>query len=124
MAEAWLWKEAPSFYCGDELHRFKTARLEEFLAKVKLDALILMKSEAVRYVTDFYVKGYRPFMDLEYFVVVIPGKKPVVGYASGSDTYRIQVRSEIEDHRKLPGLGLDQSAHRFARQPDQSHRGH
>jgi len=106
MAESWLWKEAPSYYCGDELHRFKAARLEEFLAKAELDALVLMKSEAVRYVTDFYVKGYRPFMDLEYLVVVIPGKKPVVGHSSGSDTYRIQVRSDIEDHRKLPGVDL------------------
>jgi Xaa-Pro aminopeptidase len=104
MAESWLWKESPSYYCGDELHEFKAARLQRVLEEVRLDALILMKSEAVRYVTDFYVNGYRPFMDLEYFVVLIRGRKPVVGTSSGSDVYRIQVRSDIEDWRRLPSV--------------------
>ncbi|HHY94127.1 MAG TPA: aminopeptidase P family protein [Firmicutes bacterium] len=104
MGESWLWKEAPSYYCGDELHRVKQDRIQRALETLCLDGIILVKSEAVRYITDFYVKGYRPFMDPEYFAVVLRGRKPIVGFSSGSDAYRIQVRSDIEDHRKLPGL--------------------
>ncbi|MEW6263664.1 MAG: Xaa-Pro peptidase family protein [Thermodesulfobacteriota bacterium] len=103
MTEAWLWKEEPSYYGGDVLHQWKQAKVQRCIEETDLDALILLKSEAVRYVSDFYVKGYRPFMDPEYLAVVVRGKKPIVGHTSGSDTYRIQVRSDVDDHRKLPG---------------------
>jgi Xaa-Pro aminopeptidase len=38
-------------------------------------------------------------------VVVIPKfRQPVVGFSSGSDNDRLQLRSSIEDYRKLPVL--------------------
>ena len=77
------------------------ARKSPFAAS-SFDAFIFFKAEAVRYITDFYVKGYRPFMEPEYFVLVLKGKPPVVGYISGSDDIRIRIKSDIADARKLP----------------------
>jgi len=99
-----LWKEKPSYYGGDELHIAKQAKIQKAIEDNELEGLLLLKSEAVRYVTDFYVKGYRPFLEPEYMAVVPKKKEPVVGYTSGSDNYRIQIRSDIKDHRKLPGF--------------------
>jgi Xaa-Pro aminopeptidase len=96
-------QENPSFYAGNELHKVKRDKVRKVIEKYDMDALLLIKSEAVRYVTDFYVKGYRPFFEPEYFAVIPKGKEPVVGYASGSDTYRIQVKSDVRDYRKIPG---------------------
>ena len=76
--------------------------MQKALAASGLDALILFKAEAVRYITDFYVKGFRPFMEPEYVVLVVKGHPPVVGYVSGSDDLRIRFKSDIEDARKLP----------------------
>jgi Xaa-Pro aminopeptidase len=98
------WQESPSFYAGDELHAAKQEKIQKALGEHMLDAFLLTKSEAVRYATDFYVKGYRPFMEPEYLAVIPKGRKPVVGHSSGSDNYRIQIKSDIEDHRKLPGV--------------------
>ena len=70
----------------------------------ELDALLFFKAEAVRYITDFYVKGFRPFMEPEYVVLVVKGKPPAVGYVSGSDDLRIRFKSDIEDARRLPRL--------------------
>lgn len=97
-------KEKPSYYCGDELHIAKQQKLQNLIEKWGLDAVLFLRSEVVRYITDFYVKGFRPFFELEYFVVVPKSKNPIVGHTSGSDNYRIQLRSFLEDHRKLPGL--------------------
>jgi Xaa-Pro aminopeptidase len=95
-------KQDPIFYAGDELHAVKQKKLQEALAQSGLDALMFFKAEAVRYITDFYVKGFRPFMEPEYVVLVVKGKKPIVGYISGSDDIRIRFKSDIEDARKLP----------------------
>lgn len=97
-------REKPSFYGGDELHKAKQEKVQHLIDKWGLDALLFIRSEVVRYITDFFVKGYRPFFELEYFVLVPKGGQPAVGYSSGSDNYRIQLRSFIEDYRKLPGL--------------------
>jgi Xaa-Pro aminopeptidase len=94
--------QPPTFYAGDELHRIKQEKLQRALAASEFDAFIFFKAEAVRYVTDFYVKGYRPFMEPEYFVLVMKGAPPVVGYISGSDDLRIKIKSDIQDARKLP----------------------
>jgi Xaa-Pro aminopeptidase len=94
--------QPPVFYVGDELHRIKQDKLQRALAASEFDAFIFFKAEAVRWVTDFYVKGYRPFMEPEYFVIVLEGRPPVVGYISGSDDLRIRIKSDIEDARKLP----------------------
>ena len=97
-------KQDPIFYCGDVLHRIKQEKIQKAIERVGYDALLLFKAEAVRYVTDFYVKGYRPFMEPEYLVLVPRGKAPVVGYTSGSDDLRIKYKSDIEDTRKLPSV--------------------
>lgn len=74
-------KQDPVFYAGDELHRIKQHRVQQALAASGFDAFIFFKAEAVRYITDFYVKGFRPFMEPEYMVQVVKGKAPVVAYA-------------------------------------------
>jgi Xaa-Pro aminopeptidase len=104
MTDAVLWKEKPSFYGGDELHAWKQARMREVMTAHGVDAVVFTKSEAVRYLTDFYVKGYRPFMDPEYFVVLPADGAPIVGHTSGSDNYRIRIKSDIGDHRKVSGV--------------------
>ncbi len=95
-------KQAPIFYPGDELHRVKQEKVQREMARAGYDALLLFKAEAVRYVTDFYVKGFRPFMEPEYLALVPKDKAPVVGHTSGSDDLRIRFKSDIEDHRRLP----------------------
>lgn len=99
-----LWKEEPSYYGGDELHFAKKEKIQKALVDNELEAILLLKAETVRYATDFYVKGYRPFYEPEYLAVIPRGQDTVVGYTSGSDNYRIQIRSDIKDHRKLPGF--------------------
>jgi len=97
-------KQDPIFYAGNELHEIKQARIQAAIEKAGYDALMLFKAEAVRYITDFYVKGFRPFMEPEYLVLVPRGKAPVVGHTSGSDDLRIQYKSDIEDARRLPAV--------------------
>ena len=97
-------KQPPLFYAGDELHRIKQTKVQQALERSDLDAFLFFKAEAVRYVTDFYVKGFRPFMEPEYVVLVAKGQPPAVGYVSGSDDLRIRFKSDIVDARKLPPL--------------------
>jgi Xaa-Pro aminopeptidase len=97
-------KRQPIFYPGDELHRVKQRKVQQALEQSGLDAFLFFKAEAVRYITDFYVKGFRPFMEPEYVVLVARGKAPAVGYISGSDDLRIRFKSDIEDARKLPAI--------------------
>ena len=99
-----LWKEDPLYYAGDELHRVKQDKIQKAILENKLDGLLFLKAEAVRYATDFYAKGYLRFLDLAYLTVIPKGKKPIVGYTSASDNYRIQIRSDIKDHRKLSSV--------------------
>lgn len=99
-----LWKENPSYYGGDALHQAKKEKIQKVLEDNQLEAILLLKAETVRYATDFYVKGYRPFYEPEYLAVIPKGHDTVVGHTSGSDNYRIQIRSDIKDHRKLPGF--------------------
>ena len=97
-------KQPPLFYAGDALHRIKQDKVQKALERSGLDAFIFFKAEAVRYITDFYVKGFRPFMEPEYIVLVAKGQPPAVGYVSGSDDLRIRFKSDIVDARKLPAL--------------------
>jgi len=94
----------PEFYAGPELHRIKRQKIQRALERSGLDALMFFKAEAVRYATDFYVKGFRPFMEPEYVVLVPKCRAPAVGYISGSDDLRIRFKSDIEDARKLPAV--------------------
>ena len=97
-------KEDPLFYAGDELHGIKRGKMQEAIERSGLDALMFFKAEAVRYITDFYVKGFRPFMEPEYVVLMAKGQSPAIGYVSGSDDLRIRFRSDIADARKLPAV--------------------
>ena len=98
-------KQEPIFFAGAELHRLKQLKVQQALEQSDVDALVFFKAEAVRYLTDFYVKGFRPFMEPEYLVLVAKGKPPVVGYISGSDELRIRIKSDIADARRLPAVG-------------------
>lgn len=95
-------KQSPSFYAGDALHAIKQEKIQQALEQSGFDAFLFCKAEAVRWVTDFYVKGFRPFLEPEYVALVVKGKPPVVGYISGSDDLRIKFKSDIQDARRLP----------------------
>ena len=95
-------KQSPSFYAGDALHAIKQEKLQKALEQSGFDAFLFCKAEAVRWATDFYVKGFRPFLEPEYIALVVKGKPPVVGYISGSDDLRIKFKSDIQDARRLP----------------------
>lgn len=95
-------KQSPSFYAGDALHAIKQKKLQKALEASGFDAFLFFKAEAVRWVSDFYVKGFRPFLEPEYVALVVKGKPPVVGYISGSDDLRIRFKSDIADARRLP----------------------
>jgi Xaa-Pro aminopeptidase len=69
-----------------------------------LDGLLLLKHDAARYVTEFYTKGYRPFLDFEYAAVVPRTADPILGFTNGGEDRRVAIRSRITDARRLPGL--------------------
>jgi Xaa-Pro aminopeptidase len=94
----------PVFYAGDDLHAKKQDKIQGLLEDRGLDALLMFKSETIRYMTDFYTKGFGPFMDFEYLCVVPKGEKPVLGFLSGSDRYRSQLQDLVTDVRRLPGV--------------------
>ena len=93
----------PPYYVGDDLHAAKVERAHETMAAHDLDALLLFRDEAVRYLTDFYPKGYGPWAELEYCCVLTPDEEPVLGYASGTDLYRAGLFEVVPDVRRLPG---------------------
>lgn len=96
-------KENPSFYGGDRLGRIKKEKVRRAMETNNLDVLLLFATPSVRYVTDFFPKGYRAYaQDLEYLAVVPLDGEPILGYSSGSDEYRVKVRCQVEDARKLP----------------------
>lgn len=95
-------KEEPDFYPGDSLHKAKRKKVQEAMKKYGLEALLLFKDPAVRYVTDFYTKGFRPWNEIEYAAVVPKNHESVLCYSSGSDTFRVKMRNIVEDYRKLP----------------------
>ena len=94
----------PLFYCGDEVHRAKIEKIQDALGRRSLDALLLLKHDAVRYVTEFYAKGYRPFLDIEYAALVPHGGDPILGYTTAGEERRVAIRSRVRDARRLPRL--------------------
>jgi Xaa-Pro aminopeptidase len=94
----------PLFYAGDALHRRKQESVQDLMEDRDLDALVFFRDQAIRYVTDFYTKGFGPFMDYEYLCVVPRGGEPILGYLSGSDRYRTRLHDKIDDVRRLPVL--------------------
>lgn len=96
----------PLFYCGDEIHQAKMGKVQASLRTRGLDGLLLLKHDAVRYVTEFYTKGYRPFLDFEYAAFVPLGKDPVLGFTLGGEERRAAIRSRVADARQLPKVSL------------------
>ena len=85
-----LEKREPIYYCGDEIRQFKQEKIQKLLEEKDLDGLLFFKPEAVRYMTDFFVKGFRAVsMDIEYLSLQVRGKEPVLAHQSGSDTGRL-----------------------------------
>lgn len=100
--EITLQREEPSYYGGNELRKIKMEKIQKAMEKHGFDALLVFQSPAVRYVTDFFAKGYRSYsQDLEYCAVVPRGKEPILGYQSGSDDYRVKTKCLQQDARKL-----------------------
>lgn len=92
----------PLFYPGDDLHERKLGKVQGLLDDRDLEALLVFRDETIRYVTDFYTKGFGPFMEFEYLGVVPRGEDPVLGYLSGSDRYRSLLQDVVSDVRRLP----------------------
>lgn len=95
--------EDPAFYGGDALRKVKKEKIRKAMKTYDLDALLLFATPSVRYVTDFFAKGYRAYSQaIEYLAVVPLEGEPILGYSSGSDEYRVKIRSPVKDARKLP----------------------
>ena len=94
----------PPFYAGDELQAIRLAAIQSALAERGLDGLLLLKHDAVRFVTGFYAKGYRPFVEFEYAALVPAAGLPVLGTALAGEEDRARLRSRAGDVRRLPKL--------------------
>jgi len=94
----------PPHYVGDDLHGEKVRKTQDLMEEYDLDGLLMLRDEIIRYFTDFFIKGYGPWKDFQYLCVVPSGEEPVLGYASGSDRYRVQLQDIVEDTRRLPGF--------------------
>lgn len=90
------------YFCGRELLEAKWAKIRRLLDKYEIDGILLFDSPSVRYVTGFYVKGYRTVsMDIEYLAAMFRTGKPTLGFLSGSDTHLVKMRCPVDDTRKL-----------------------
>lgn len=96
--------DEPVFYCGDELQNWKLERMDKIMDENGLDAIVFTKHDSVRYISGFYTKGYRPFLEFDYLGVVVRGKKVVVGYSMAGEERRIATRSRATEARKLGSL--------------------
>ena len=94
----------PLFFPGDEIHQVRVERVAAVLQAHDLDALLLLKHDAVRYVTGFYAKGYRPFIDFDYAALVRRRWDTVLGYTVGGEERRIALRSRVSDSFRLPSF--------------------
>lgn len=94
----------PLFYCGDELQAAKLEAVQVALARHELDALLLLKHEAVRYVTGFYAKGYRPFLEFDYLALVPREGPGVLGTSLAGEEPRARLRSRAGEVHTLPGV--------------------
>ncbi|MEW6229751.1 MAG: M24 family metallopeptidase, partial [Bacillota bacterium] len=96
-------KEKPSFYAGDVIQHYRSELIQRQMEAHGFDAILSLRPETVRFCTGFFAKGFKRFWESVYFTLIPLGREPVVGYRSGSDWWRIQLRSDIKDYRRLPG---------------------
>jgi Xaa-Pro aminopeptidase len=86
----------PLFYCGDSLQESKLARMRGEMDRAGLDALLFIKHDAVRWVTGFYAKGYRPFVELEYAAVLVKDGPVILGTSLAGEEQRIGSRARAD----------------------------
>jgi Xaa-Pro aminopeptidase len=94
---------SPVFSAGSEIRRLKGEKVTRAIRTAGLDGILVLKPEAIRYATDFYAKGYRRFIEVEYCLVANASGRQALGYTSGSDEYRLPHTSFLEDTRRLRG---------------------
>jgi Xaa-Pro aminopeptidase len=87
----------PLFYCGDELQQAKVARMRAAMAQSEFDAVLFVKHDAVRWVTGFYAKGYRPFIELEYIALVVADGPIILGTSLPGEEQLIGTRSRADE---------------------------
>lgn len=86
-----------------DLQNKKIKRMQELMSKQGIDALVIFDSHSVRYITGFFVKGYRTIsMEYEYLAIVTQIGKPMLGYVSGSDDFLVKTRCPISEAYRLP----------------------
>lgn len=87
----------------EDLQKKKLNRAQNLLKERGIDALIVFDSHSVRYLTNFFVKGYRTIsMDYEYLAILTQSGEPILGYRSGSDEFLISARCPTSEAYKLP----------------------
>src|SRR5689334_9031047 len=96
--------DEPLFFPGDAVHAARLAKVVAALASHELDGLLLLKHEAARYVTGFYAKGYRPFIEFAYVALVRPDGSTLLGSSVGGEGRRIARRSRADAWFELPGF--------------------
>jgi Xaa-Pro aminopeptidase len=111
-------EQYPLYFPGDEIHQARVSRVSEALRTRDLDGLLLLKHDAVRFVTGFYAKGYRPFVDFEYAALFQPERDTVLGFTNGGEDRRIAIRSRVSESFRLPsfhkwGAGLSEMLRRY-----------
>ena len=94
----------PLFFPGEEIHQIRVERVAAALRRHDLAGLLLLKHDAVRYVTGFYAKGYRPFIDFDYAALVPRDGDTVLGYTVGGEERRIALRSRVAESVRLPSF--------------------
>jgi len=94
--------DQPIFYAGDDLQDIRVARIQEQLSARGLDALLLIKHDAIRYATGFYTKGYRPFLDIEYAAVIVADGPVILGTMLHGEANRARIRSRADQVIELP----------------------
>jgi Xaa-Pro aminopeptidase len=109
--------QEPLFFPGDAIHQVRVDRVAAALRRHDLDGLLLLKHDAVRYVTGFYAKGYRPFIDFDYAALVRRDRDITLGYTVGGEERRIALRSRVAHSFRLPsftrwGAGLGEMLRR------------
>jgi Creatinase/Prolidase N-terminal domain len=92
----------PLFYSGDELHKAKVERLRSIMRATGLDALLFVKHDAVRYVTGFYAKGYRPFLEIEYMAIITAEGRVVLGSGLNGEPPRAHCPSRVRGGQRSP----------------------
>lgn len=89
--------ESPLFYGGDGLQETKVRRMRTLMDERGLDAILFIKHDAVRWITGFYAKGYRPFIEIEYLALLINNGPVILGTALSGERARAMSRSRADE---------------------------